>query len=274
MSKSVVEWADAVWDPLVLWPSKLEEPISLTGALKIFTGLHSDLWDDSVPFEYLDSIMDVVRRSENHTFQFLSRRTDRMAEYFLTRPPVGWPFPNAWLGVYAESQPAFNARMEMFKPIPAALKWLSYQPALGPINLRKALNIIGAEGSALWMPGNGARDLDWVVCGGEFGKNARASNPEWFRLVRDQCCAVGVPFFFSNWGEWAPDHHGSSISLTRMAVFHPEDTGEPPIYLRDMNPSNRSAWAVNAYGDTPMYMVGKKHSGRLLDGLECQEFPE
>lgn len=97
-----------------------------------------------------------------------------------------WPLPNVWLGVSVENQKAANERISLLLQTPAAVRWISAEPLLGPILFKR-------YGKPL---------LDWVVCGGESGPGARPMHPDWARSLRDQCKAAGVAFFFKQWGEW------------------------------------------------------------------------
>jgi len=101
-----------------------------------------------------------------------------------------WPLPNVWLGVSVENQPTADERIPELLRTPAAVRFVSYEPALGPVNFH-------------WLS-YGVEKLDWIIAGGESGPGARPSNPEWFRSTRDRCQAAGVPFFFKQWGEHYP----------------------------------------------------------------------
>ena len=123
-----------------------------------------------------------------------------------------WPLPNVWLGTSAEDQPAADARIPDLLATPAAVRFVSYEPALGPINLR-SIDISGDEEvlplGAGWLDRLEedeveAPRIDWVICGGESGPHARPMHPDWARSLRDQCATAGVPFFFKQWGEWGP----------------------------------------------------------------------
>ena len=156
--------------------------------------------------------------------------------------PVTWVPPQVMLGVSFEDQVTADQRIPWLLKTPAAQRFASYEPALGAVNLREALpsdEIGGAEFGIF---------LDWVIVGGESGPNARPATPEWFRSVRDQCVATGVPFFFKQWGEWSPTGKFS----------HAPNAADVPV------------------GDGSfhrMLRVGKKHAGRRLDGKEWSQFP-
>ena len=110
--------------------------------------------------------------------------------YGLRRRPsvsVEWPLANVWLGVTAEDQKRANERIPLLTEIPAAVRFVSCEPLLGPVDLTKSLPF-----------------LDWIIAGGESGPKARPSQPDWFRDLRDQCAEYRTPFLFKQWGEWGP----------------------------------------------------------------------
>jgi protein gp37 len=163
-----------------------------------------------------------------------------------------WPLPNVWLGVSVEDQTRADERIPLLLETPAAKRFLSCEPLLGPVDLTKVREQIGAESfitfDALAHPdilnrGRCRQGIDWIIVGGESGKDARPMHPDWARSLRDQCEAAGVPFFFKQWGEWAPQ----GILKTGRHLQFPADI---------------------------MDRIGKKAAGRLLDGREWNEVPE
>lgn len=166
-----------------------------------------------------------------------------------------WPLPNVWLGTSASDQASADLRIPHLRAAPAAVRFLSAEPLLGPLVLKHL--IAGHPGYALQDVGVQLLDhgrLDWVIVGGESGPHARPMHPDWARSMRDQCVAAGVPFFFKQWGEWAP--------AIGKAVTHRWD-GEA---LRQFEGGR-----VDGAG---MARVGKKAAGRLLDGRTWDEMPE
>jgi protein gp37 len=166
----------------------------------------------------------------------------------------GWPFKNVWLGVSVEDQAAADERIPLLLKCPAAVRWLSCEPLLGPVDLRFHIfseptgnfrTHSGKRQMELRRPADGG--LHWVVAGGESGPDARPMHPDWARSLRDQCAAAGVPFFFKQWGEWAPYNRGNC-------------DGE--------------ALATRNSLDLPLQRFGKKLSGRSLDGAEHNAYPE
>jgi protein gp37 len=199
----------------------LFDPLHWKKPRRIFVSQMSDLFHEKVPDEWLDRIFAVMVLCPQHTFQVLTKRPERMREY-LSRKDVmlGWgffaaatihardggsphrasaiaefnepqfPVPNIWLGTSVEDQPTAEERIPLLLQTPAAVRWISYEPALGPLDLRGK----DCQDSALDFYEGDAK-LDWVVCGGESGPCARMGDVAWARKVRDDCKTAGVPFF-------------------------------------------------------------------------------
>lgn len=185
-----------------------------------------------------------------------------------------WPLPNVWLGVSVENQKAADERIPLLLQTPAAVRFLSCEPLLGPVSLRwKNSTPFGVthprhlrpepdgQGRVCTDEYDGLRELDWAIVGGESGPSARPMHPDWARSLRDQCQTARVPFFFKQWGEFGPCENGE-------VTPNPEDWDNPPLSHEFADPSKpRSGWEK-------VYRVGKKAAGALLDGREWREFPE
>jgi len=155
--------------------------------------------------------------------------------------------PNVWLGVSVENQEQADKRIPVLMNTPAAVRFLSCEPLLGPIDFRKvpSFNRIGLDLRG-W----------WVIVGGESGSNARPMHPDWARSIRDQCQAAGVPFFFKQWGEWAP---WGLHCCDFLSQFNGDQA--------------RARFSEATTTHYIHYRVGKKAAGRLLDGREWSEYP-
>lgn len=189
----------------------------------VFVNSMSDLFHERVPDEWMLKVMDVMRRCPQHTLQILTKRPDRMCHFcsrlrfdgagtgrlWLAANPEdrdGWrpfggagctPLSHIWLGVSVEDQATADARIPLLLRTPAAVRFVSYEPALGPVRLWHEMS----NGALMNLgPVANGRGLDWVIMGGESGPGARPMDPDWARSVRDQCQAAGVPFFFKQWG--------------------------------------------------------------------------
>jgi protein gp37 len=232
----------------------------------------SDLFHKDIPDSFILKVFDVMRRAHWHTFQVLTKRAARMFElvagYRFDAPsgeswfgkPDGRPdfalLRNVHLGVSVEDQRAADERILFLLKAPAAVRFISGEPLLGAVNLRKIVpedDELGVGYDALTgaLCGNGEPGgprIDWVIGGGESGPGARPCHPEWARALRDDCQSAGVPFFWKQWGEFLP--------VNQMTV------GE-------VHKASRRFRLVNA----THFRVGKKAAGRLLDGKEHNEFP-
>jgi len=155
----------------------LDLPLSWRKPQVIFVNSMSDLFHEKVPVAFIQRIFAVMGRADHHVFQILTKRAERLAEL---AGQLAWA-PNIWMGVTVELQ-AYVSRIERLRTVPAAVRFLSLEPLLGPI-------------SDLPLTG-----IQWVIAGGESGPKARPMQAEWVRSVRDQCLAAGVPFFFKQWG--------------------------------------------------------------------------
>jgi protein gp37 len=160
----------------------LDEPLQWKQPHTVFVCSMADLFHDVVPFSFIDKVMDTIRQSSHHRYQILTKRADRMAEYFsLSDIPE-----NVWLGVTVEA-PSEKTRIDSLRGLQASIRFLSCEPLvkdLGTIDLT---------------------DVDWIIVGGESGLKARPMKPEWVRSILQQAEAQGVAFFFKQWGTWGSD---------------------------------------------------------------------
>lgn len=315
MTSKGARWTGEV----MLVPSVLDQPIRWQRPRKIFVNSMSDLFHEKVSFDFIDQVFAVMALARHHTFQVLTKRPDRMAEYFAADPDellyrwaqsipaerlcdanfdlvhrnTDFPLPNVWLGVTVENQDAANGRIPLLASVPAKVRWLSCEPLLGPVDLSRwmypALDLYVCQrcgdelGEGEDMRGdrhnacggqldsNGVTDtgpIDWVVAGGESGKGARPMHPNWARALRDECRAALVPFFFKQWGEWAPIKPESFCQLSRKRWSH--DTKAWAADGREYNPVDP---AEDHFPSVMVYRVGKRKSGSALDGCEHKEMP-
>lgn len=182
------------------------------------------------------------------------------------------PLPNVWLGVSVEDQERANERIPDLLATPAAQRFISAEPLLGPVDLRAIISRDGVLGpfvpfNALrnqsWIDGRSLPRIDWVIAGGESGPGARPSHPDWFRALRDQCAGAGVAFFFKQWGEYRPRRETgvSVIETTTSDVYWP-DGSVGPGHARDKGGPGGN-----------LDRVGKGAAGALLDGVLHRAMP-
>jgi len=178
---------------------------------------------------------------------------------------------NIWLGVTAENQQRADERIPILLQIPAAVRFVSVEPMLGPVDIYRWLRChICSNNGSYYNPNDEVEEcpicssedpslLDWVICGGETGPGARPVHPDWVRSLRDQCQDAGVPFFFKSWGEWG--RRGETGITLNDGPFGCWDNDE-------FRPG-----AISSHGEH-MVRVGKKKAGRILDGRTWYEMPE
>lgn len=283
--------AGPVWTGEVrLNEDALLQPLRWRRPHRIFWNAHGDTFHDAVPDEWIDRIFAVAALTPQHTHMILTKRSARMREYlngeWIMRmiahmpalPASGqWvqvdgpgPLPNVWLGVSVEDQARADERIPDLLATPAAVRFLSCEPLLGPVDLTavpwpehwpRCECLQGdprydALESSVYCPGccegpeaMDAPAVDWVIVGGESGHGARPMHPDWARSLRDQCADAGAPFHFKQHGEW----------------LHESQLGWWPY-------ADEAIEKCASEGD--FYCIGKKRAGRLLDGVEHNGMPE
>lgn len=162
---------------VTLHPNRLEQPLHWRKPRSVFVCSMSDLFHEDIPEDYLRRVFGVMREGQQHTYQVLTKRADRMAAL---ASRLDWP-ENVWAGVTVENADSLH-RLDALRTVPAPVRFLSCEPLLG------ALGELDLRG------------IGWVIAGGESGPNARPMQESWATALRDQCTAEGVPFFFKQWG--------------------------------------------------------------------------
>lgn len=212
-SSSAIEWTDSTWNPVTgcnqvspgcdhcyalafaerfrgvpnhpyeqgfdlrLWPDRLELPFHWKKPRRIFVNSMSDLFHASIPDEFIQSIFDTMVRADWHTYQVLTKRPQRLARMANTLP---WP-EHIWVGVSVESN-EYTWRADFLRRVPAAVRFISAEPLIGPID---ELKLDG---------------IQWLITGGESGPRHRVCNPDWVRAARDHSVSEGVAYFHKQWG--------------------------------------------------------------------------
>lgn len=238
---------------------------------RVFCNSMSDWLDPEVPIDWLADMLDVIRTTPHLDWLLLTKRPGwwysrikQVADFYSNRGAhdacnwiCTWRYirsspENVWIGTSVEDQRRADERIPELLKIPARVRFLSCEPLLGPVDLsgERLVNLA----TPFAHPGMHQKPLiDWVIAGGESGSQARPMHPDWARSLRDQCAAAGVPFFFKQWGEFAPM---SDDALKAWVAQH-----------------GRAVTGFSGYGET-LWRVGKKSAGRLLDGREHNEFPK
>lgn len=166
-----------------LVPSRLNDPYKRKKPTVFFVNSMSDIFHNDMPEEYLDRIFEVIENTPHHTYQILTKRADRMYDYFSKKPVPN----NIWLGVTVDNRKEGLPRIDKLRNIKATVLFLSVEPLLedlGSVNLT---------------------NIDWVIVGGESGNKARPMDKEWVLNIKTQCETNDVAFFFKQWGTWGAD---------------------------------------------------------------------
>lgn len=242
---------------IFLHPKLLDKPLHWKRPRLVFVNSMSDLFHEQVPFEFIARVFGVMKDAKQHTFQVLTKRPERMKEFMLWLRhgfdyQVSYPSPNVWLGVSVEDQRAADERIPLLIETPAAVRFLSCEPLLGPVDLSA-----GYLSDHEWEHGTPG-GVKWVIVGGESGPDARPMHPAWARAIRNQCDEAGVPFFMKQWGNWTPNLAG----ITEYAQ---------DVIRRENNRKNFHAFPDGLI----MRRVGhKSDAGCLLDGRQRKEYPQ
>lgn len=190
---------------------------------RVFCASLADVFDNQVPQEWRRDLFDLIDATPSLDWLLLTKRPQNIRRMMpaVNSDPVR---PNVWLGTTVENQVEAERRIPVLLEIPARIHFLSCEPLLGPVDIPLLSRI------------------DWIICGGESGANARPMNPNWARSLRDQCVDKQIPFFFKQWGEWCPFIGG----FGREHIF---DDGQA------------------------MFWRGRAIAGRLLDGFVWNQAP-
>lgn len=222
--RSRIEWTEATWNPVTgcdqvspgcahcyaktfaerwkgipghpyeqgfdlrLWPDRLGQPLKWKRPRTIFVNSMSDMFHESIPFDFIAQVFDVMVAAEQHVFQILTKRPDRLVEL---APLLPWP-ANVWMGVSIENR-RFVHRADRLRQVPAAVRFISAEPLLGPL---EGLDLTG---------------IHWLIAGGESGPRHRPVRAAWVRTLREQCSDADVAFFFKQWGGRTPKAGGRDL---------------------------------------------------------------
>lgn len=335
-SEGRTDWAGVVRT----FPDQLPAAFRARKPKRVFVASQGDVFHDQVPDEFLARLFAVMALAHWHTFTVLTKRHGRMRS-LLNSPtfvrlvaaaaaevarehdvPAGhlagmlageyWPLPNLELVVSVEDQHWAEIRIPALLETPAAVRGISAEPLLGPIDLTRISAarpsqpemVFDVAGRRYGVPGRWqaplSAGLDWVIAGGESGPKARPMHPAWVRALRDQCAAAGVPFFFKQWGEWGPapwvvrvcdpaeGWRGTDAELA-AAKKDAEARGATHVhtgnrFIQDgewvwsVHKSDHKSWSLERADPLPCGMEairrwGKGRAGHVLDGREHREYP-
>lgn len=254
---------------------------------RVFCASLADWLDNEVPVEWLVDLLELIRSTPNLDWLLLSKRIGNwrkrieavireidgddpceLKSWLLAWIDDSTP-PNVWLGATICNQDEADRDIPKLLDVPAAVRFLSVEPMLGPVDLKLMQYEDSKErdGDGRIIANTRRRGLRWVICGGESGPHARPMHPHWARDLRDQCAAAGVPFMFKQWGEWAPGENvAKRIGVVQSATWF---DGKWLIGTEDL------AIEDGHIDDEPdLFRIGKKAAGRLLDGRTHDAFPK
>lgn len=297
---------------------------------RVFSASLADWLDNEVPIEWLVDLLDLIRRTPNLDWLLLTKRignwrgrigaaikfieTDAKAwndnQLLQTRAwLLGWHAKrlmptNVWLGATVINQVEADRDVPKLLAVLARVRFLSIEPMLGAINLKHMdveraghrewcfINALTGEQTDMGRPCPDVPRLHWIIAGGESGPHARPSHPDWYRSLRDQCTAAGVPFLFKQWGEWAPISQvperviDATYRSNRKAAEHEDQDAIDDSYGRTCAVESTCIWLDGStrpilepmaflQGKCGMscFRVGKKAAGRQLDGRTHDGFP-
>lgn len=253
--------ADGTLPPLMLRRDILSAWARKSKSKKRFVNSMTDTFGEFVPDYWIFEIFDAMAAAPSQTFQVLTKRAKRMWETvtdWLEERRLAQVPANIWLGVSVEDQQRADERIPWLLKTSATVRFLSCEPLLGPIDLWSARYQNpngGLTGAVTTWPGG----VQWVITGGESGHHARPAHPDWFRAIRDECQAAGTPYFHKQNGEWIGSYSDLPHNLAERV-----NVGDVPEAL---------GMHCHGYPFAMMYRFGKKAAGRLLDGVEWNQFP-
>lgn len=229
---------------------------------RVFCASLADVFDNAVDPAWRVDLFHLISQTPNLDWLLLTKRPGNIAAMMPSYSHTHRSWPNVWLGCTVVNQAEADRDIPKLLALPAKVRFLSIEPMLGPIDLRKWIGVEpiiaglssyqDQDGFVRQDIGGGIMDgLGWIICGGESGPHARPMHPDWARLLRDQCKAAGVPFLFKQWGDWA-------------VTDDPEVICSVPTAQRDF---------LGASIGEAMIRVGKKRAGRILDGRSWDEVP-
>jgi protein gp37 len=295
----VVQWGagqprkrttEANWRHPLKWNAKAEAEGT---RYRVFCASLADVFDNEVSDDWRGDLFRLIAQTPNLDWLLLTKRIGNAAHmieqsmgkldgwppsWMTTRGPV---MPNVWIGATICNQEEADRDIPKLLKTPAAKRFLSMEPLLGPVRLDSIKRKVHPDDdwtyfddvlTGTYATKAGQFDgpaVDWVIVGGESGANARPMHPDWARSLRDQCTKAGVPFHFKQWGEWREPVHGEPFDTT-MGRAQPT----PAFIVAKAGTVHCFDNEQTSDGGKVMLRVGVKAAGRVLDGREWDEVPE
>lgn len=259
--------SERMWKQPLIWNRRAQRQNTRR---RVFCSSLSDVFEDRPELDALRiRLFFLIEETPHLDWLLLTKRPENISALWPRRTSHLLEFPpNVWLGTTVEDQQRADERIPHLLRLPAAVHFLSVEPLLEPLDLRKWLGSVLETTDGRWLShpqdaatiphagGSWRSGIDWVIVGGESGPRARPMHPDWARSIRDQCieASTPVPFFFKQWGEWLPNDQKGRLSGRRKRVLTIASS------KRDDHED-----AVR---------VGKKNAGRTIDGKEWSQFPK
>ena len=272
---------------VIFHPDKLEQPLLVKKPKKIFVNSMSDLFHEKVDFNHILEVFKIIHLCKWHTFIILTKRPERMLDFFewmqetietqglemLADFQIHHGFENVWLGTSIEDQKTAQDRVPALLKTPAKVHFVSCEPLLGMIDLCE-----------IRMPDNRMlgnmlsndfynTKIDWVICGGESGMNARPMHPFWVTQIHKDCKCANVPFFFKGWGEWIPAHTDDFYNRKFEKIDNWGTLIVSGNFYEKATITSGHQFSPDEEYATTVFKVGKKAAGNRLEGTEWIQFP-
>ncbi|SEO65505.1 phage Gp37/Gp68 family protein [Nitrosovibrio sp. Nv6] len=215
---------------------------------RVFCASLADVFDNAVPADWRMDLFSLIAQTPYLDWLLVTKRVGNVMP-MCSRDSLMFDMLSSrvWLGITVCNQQEADRDIPKLLQIPAKVRWLSMEPLLGPVDISEWIDPDYFTGCA----DDGIKALHWVVAGGESGSNARPMHSGWARSLRDQCQGAGVPFFFKQWGEYSEDlQHGLNTGVFAPIRYYQFADG------------------------VIVERVGKKYSGRMLDGILHEAYPE
>ena len=293
-------WGERKFTDVQCHNDRLDQPLHVKKPGRVFVNSMSDLFHPDVPDEFITEVFIRMYESKDLTFIILTKRPERMLSWIRSDIADGTdpnnpldasqPLPNVWLGVSVEDQKTADERIPLLLQTPAAVRFVSVEPMLGAVDLTRYLapsmqinaddKLAPETAKALIEMGKLAYrqyaepSLDWVICGGESGPNARPMHPDWAWSLRDQCIAANTPLFFKQWGEWSAIREFPTFQKWVQKAQTWLSAGDICMDATGKVCRIGGDFETAQYPITIMRKVGKKNAGSLLDGKVWNQYPE